>query len=119
MINGSAGVVGHNILTGTKSWTVTDGGLEDCGITGNLVYSPEGPTPTYGSVVVTLSMNQTGIVLSTGRTATGAVDASGWSTTREKEYLRNIPGEPVLFQNAYEYIGSVPLKINRMITTYP
>lgn len=65
MMNGLAGIAGHNSLTTSKNWILTDGGLDSCAITGNITYNPAGPLPSYGTVLATLTLNQTGIVLST------------------------------------------------------
>ncbi|MDR2541175.1 MAG: hypothetical protein LBD11_05420 [Candidatus Peribacteria bacterium] len=109
LVNAQDGVNGRATLQ-SKGWTIDDGGLADCAITGMLTYNPS--SATNQDVLATLTLNMTGSVMLSGWTTVNA-------TTFTKLYTGNVSGEVVNFESVYGYTGVSFVIISRIDKTLP
>jgi hypothetical protein len=70
--NASAGISGHDKLTGTRQWTISDNGKVVCSIGGSIIYSPDMSVWTNSGVTATLTLDTTGTVSSAGWSPSGS-----------------------------------------------
>jgi hypothetical protein len=88
--NRQQGISGYDTLRRDNGWKITDEGLALCTAKGDIAYSTT--LPTQQKVIATLTLNDTGEVISPGRSGSGNIFT--------KAYTENVSGEVVAFSVA-------------------